>query len=43
MRKTPKKDKEPDRFERLLRRNWIICIVSLGLIMFFMFVFPRLA
>ena len=39
MKKVPKK-KKPDEFKRLYIRNWIICIVGLGLAVFFMYVYP---
>jgi hypothetical protein len=41
MKKSPKKKKD-DEFEKLYMRNWIICIVALGLAVFFMFIFPTL-
>jgi len=42
MAKKPQKKKKPDDFNKLYMRNWIICIVALGLAVFFMYVFPML-
>jgi hypothetical protein len=42
MKKPPKKKKQDDNFEKLYKRNWLICLVSLALIVFFAVFFPML-
>jgi len=40
--KKGRNSKKPDTFTKLLIRNWIICIISLALIIFLYFYFPKL-
>jgi hypothetical protein len=42
MKKSPKKRKQDDDFEKLYRRNWKIMLISLVLIAFFLFLYPLL-
>ena len=41
-KKTPKKKKDDD-YKRLLARNWLICVAALGLVIFFMYIYPMFA
>jgi len=42
MKKEPNNNKKPDNYKRLLIRNWIICIVTLALAVFFVYFYPNL-
>jgi len=37
MKKDQNSNKKPDKFTRLMIKNWIICIISLLLVIFFLY------
>lgn len=42
MKRGQNNNKKPDNFRKLVIRNWIICIVTLALAIFFMYFYPKL-
>jgi hypothetical protein len=42
MKKRPKKDKHDDNFDKIYRRNWLISIITLALVVFFAVFYPML-